>query len=247
MIDLGTRRNIPVIALFTAMDRPLGFACGNSLEVIESIESLKGNGPADLMEVTYALAAEMLFLAKKVSDPDEAWPLLREAISSGRALDKLGQIIEAQGGDRKVIDDTARLPTAAHRAEFSAPRDGYIARVSPRVVGHGIISLGGGRRTMHDDIDPSVGFVITAKPGDYVEKGERVATIHARDDKHLAAGRAALAEAIEIDDSPLPPLDLISHRMSTRGRDKWKGPGDKAAAVADIDYEDSEIILPPPA
>ena len=224
MIDLGTRRNIPVIALFTAMDRPLGFACGNSLEVIESIESLKGNGPADLMEVTYALAAEMLFLAKKVSDPDEAWPLLREAISSGRALDKLGQIIEAQGGDRKVIDDTTRLPTAAHRAEFSAPRDGYIARVSPRVVGHGIISLGGGRRTMHDDIDPSVGFVIPVKPGDQVKKGQAIGTVYARDEKGLAVGRKALSEAISIADSPVAPLDLISHRITATSRERWKAP-----------------------
>jgi len=247
MIDLGARRNVPVVALFTAMDRPLGCACGNSLEVIESIDALRGNGPHDLIRVTFALGAEMLYLANKVQKPADAWPLMRNAIDSGQALAKFGEIIEAQGGDRRVIDDTSMLPIASTRGDYLAPRAGYVARVSPRIVGHGIIALGGGRRTMDDHIDPSVGFVITAKPGDYVEKGERVATIHARDDKHLAAGRAALAEAIEIDDSPLPPLDLISHRMSTRGRDKWKGPGDKAAAVADIDYEDSEIILPPPA
>jgi pyrimidine-nucleoside phosphorylase len=224
MIDLGTRRNIPVIALFTAMDRPLGFACGNSLEVIESIESLKGNGPADLMQVTYALAAEMLFLANKVSDPDDAWPMLREAISSGRALEKFGEIIEAQGGDRKVIDDTTRLPMAAHRAEYLAPRAGYIARVSPRVVGHGIISLGGGRRTMHDDIDPSVGFVIPVKPGDQVKQGQAVGTVYARDEKGLAVGRKALSESIFIADSPVAPLDLISHRITATSREKWKAP-----------------------
>jgi pyrimidine-nucleoside phosphorylase len=206
------------------MDRPLGFACGNSLEVVESIESLKGNGPADLMQVTYALAAEMLFLAGKVSDPDDAWPMLREAVSSGKALEKLGEIIEAQDGDRRVIDDTTLLPMAPHRAEFMAPRAGHIARVSPRVVGHGIISLGGGRRTMHDDIDPSVGFVIPVKPGDQVKQGQPIGTIYARDEKGLTVGRRALAEAITIADSPVAPLELISHRITANSREKWKPP-----------------------
>jgi len=224
MIDLGARRKIPVIALFTAMDRPLGFACGNSLEVIESIESLRGNGPDDLMEVTYALAAEMLFLAGKVSEPNDAWPVLRAAITSGRALQKFGEIIEAQGGDRAVIDDITRLPTAPFKNEYLAPRAGYIARVSPRVVGHGIISLGGGRRTMHDDVDPSVGFVIPVKPGDQVEKGQPIGTVYARDEKGLAVGRRALSEAIFIADSPVAPLDLISHRITATGREKWKAP-----------------------
>jgi thymidine phosphorylase len=113
-------------------------------------------------------------------------------------------------------------------------------------VGHGIIALGGGRRMMDDEIDPSVGFVITVKPGDHVDKGEKIATIHARDEQHLAAGRVALSEAIEIGDSPIPALELISHRMSTRGRDKWKGPSASTPAP-EILYEDDGIILPPPA
>jgi pyrimidine-nucleoside phosphorylase len=206
------------------MDRPLGFACGNSLEVTESIESLKGNGPDDLMTVTYARAAEMLFLAGKVSDPDEAWPMLRQAVASGHALEKLREIIEAQDGDPRVIDDPQVLPTAAFHADYVAPRAGYIARVSPRVVGHGIISLGGGRRTMHDDVDPSVGFVIPVKPGDQVEKGQPIGTVYARDEKGRAVGQKALSEAIFIADSPVAPLDLISHRITATSREKWKPP-----------------------
>jgi pyrimidine-nucleoside phosphorylase len=176
------------------------------------------------MQVTYALAAEMLFLAGKVSDPDDAWPMLREAISSGRALEKFGEIIEAQDGNRRVIDDTSLLPMAPHRAEYMAPRAGHIARVSPRVVGHGIISLGGGRRTMHDDIDPSVGFVIPVKPGDQVKQGQPIGTVYARDEKGLAVGRRALSEAITIADSPVAPLELISHRITSTSREKWKPP-----------------------
>ena len=224
MIDLGARRNCPTVALFTAMDRPLGFACGNSLEVAESLAALKGHGPDDLMRVTYALGAEMLWLGKKVSRPDEAWPMMREAISSGRALQKFGEIIAAQGGDPRVTEDESALPASPARADYLAPRAGYVARVSPRVVGHGIISLGGGRRTMEDTIDPTVGFVIPVKPGDWVEKGEPIGSIHARDEKGIAVGREALSEAIHIDNVALPALELISHRITARGREKWKKP-----------------------
>lgn len=226
MIDLGARRDCPVVALFTAMDRPLGFACGNSLEVKEAIAALKGEGPEDVMRVTYALAAEMLFLAGKVPVPEAAWPSMREAISSGSALRKFAEIVAAQGGDAKVVDDPRLLPTAPHRGDYLASRAGYVARVSPRVVGHGIISLGGGRRTMEDSIDPAVGFVITVKPGDYVEKGEPIASIYARDDKGLAIGDKAMSEAIVIADSPVESLDLISHRVTAEGREKWKPPAD---------------------
>jgi len=226
MIDLGAHRRVPVVALFTAMDRPLGFACGNTLEVIESVAALKGHGPPDLMRVTYALAAEMLYLADKVSTPNDAWPLLRKAIADGSALRKFGEIIEAQGGDARVIDDPHILPTAPFCADYLAPRAGYIARVSPRVVGHGIISLGGGRRTMDDEVDPAVGFIIPVKPGDYVEKGEPIGSTYARDEKGLAVGAAALTEAIVIADSAAAPLELISHRVTSAGRDKWKGPAE---------------------
>jgi pyrimidine-nucleoside phosphorylase len=244
MIDLGARRNCPTIALFTAMDRPLGFACGNSLEVIESIEALRGEGPDDLMKVTFALAAEMLFLAHKVSTPDDAWPMLRNAVASGRALEKFGEIIQAQGGDRSVIDHPTRLPTAPSRAEYLAPRDGIVARVSPRVVGHGIISLGGGRRTMDDDIDPAVGFVIPIKPGDNVKKGQPIGTVYARDEKGLAVGRRALTEAILIADAHVAPLELISHRITATSREKWKGPSSHDDAKQN--EQDGVVLIPPP-
>jgi pyrimidine-nucleoside phosphorylase len=224
MIDLGARRKCPTVALFTAMDRPLGFACGNSVEVIESINALRGHGPPDLMRVTFALGAEMLYLANRVATPDEAWPIMKDAIASGRALKKFGDIIAAQGGDRNVIDDTKLLPLAEARGDYLAPRAGYIARVSPRVVGHGIISLGGGRRMMDDAIDPSVGFIIPVKPGDYVEKGEPIATVHARDAHGLAVGEKALSEAIFIGDAHIHPLDLISHRITATSRDRWRAP-----------------------
>jgi pyrimidine-nucleoside phosphorylase len=225
MIDLGTRHGCPVVALFTAMDRPLGRASGNALEVAESIAALEGQGPADLMEVTFALGAEMLLLAKRVKDAEDAWRMMDNAISSGLAREKFGEIIEAQGGDRGILDDLSRLPVAAAKRDYISPRAGFVTTVAPRIVGHGIIALGGGRRTMADEIDPSVGFVIGIKPGDWVEKGEQLATIHARDEKGLAIGEAALREAISIGDSKKESLDLVSHRMTASGRTKWKARG----------------------
>jgi pyrimidine-nucleoside phosphorylase len=224
MIDLGTRHGCPVVALFTAMDRPLGRACGNALEVAESIAALEGDGPDDLMEVTFALGAEMLLLGGGVKSVDDGWRMMDNAITSGLAREKFGEILEAQGGDRSILDDISRLPIAEAKREFLAPREGFIAQVAPRVVGHGIIALGGGRRTMADDIDPSVGFIIAAKPGDRVEKGQPLATVHARDENGLAIGEAALREAIVIADSKKESLELVSHRMTATGRTKWKAP-----------------------
>jgi pyrimidine-nucleoside phosphorylase len=225
MIELGADRGCPVVALLTAMDRPLGFACGNALEVKESIDALCGSGPDDLMEVTYALGAEMLMLAGAASSAEQAWPAMRDAIESGRALEKFAQIVETQGGNPRIVEDQGILPSAPMRADFVAGRDGFVTEVAPRTVGHGIIALRGGRRTMEDKIDPSVGFIITAKPGAKVERGQTLAVIHALDAAGIREGKRALSEAITVDDERLEPLPLISHRMTTDGAETWIRPG----------------------
>jgi pyrimidine-nucleoside phosphorylase len=217
MIDLGALHNCPVVALLTAMDRPLGWACGNALEVAEALEVLKGAGPVDLLEVTLALGSEMLQLAAVASTDEGARALMRDAISSGKALRKLEEIIAAQGGDKRVVRDPSLLPQAPHRATFSAPRAGFVRRVEPRAIGYGVIALGGGRRNMDDKVDLSVGYVITAKPGDKVKTGQSLATIHARSRADLDVGARVLEQAIEIGDSPGDPLPLVSHRVTSRG------------------------------
>jgi pyrimidine-nucleoside phosphorylase len=224
MIDLGADRGCPVVALMTAMDRPLGFACGNALEVKESIDSLRGDGPDDLMGVTYALGAEMLVLASVASNASDAWRMMSESISSGRALEKFGEIVEAQGGDARIVDDYGILPSAAETAEFAADRDGSVLEIAPRAVGHGIISLRGGRRTMEDRIDPSVGFVITAKPGDRVSRGDVLATIHAIDEAGIREGKRVLSDAISIGNGDARSLPLVSHRISSEGMAVWTSP-----------------------
>jgi pyrimidine-nucleoside phosphorylase len=219
MIDLGAQHGVPVVALLTAMDRPLGWACGNALEVAESIAVLKGGGPDDLLEVTLALGAEMLVLGGIAATEEAGRALMRDAIASGKALHKLEEIIAAQGGDKQIVGDPTRLPQAPERAPLLASRDGVIQTVEPRAVGYGVIALGGGRRNMEDKVDPSVGYVITAKPGDRVTKGQTLATIHARNRADLKSGAEALGKAIAIGDSAgdVRPLPLVSHRVTVRG------------------------------
>jgi pyrimidine-nucleoside phosphorylase len=217
MIELGADHDTPVVALITAMDRPLGRACGNALEVEESILALRGEGPPDLMSVTYALGAEMLVLAGAAPDHEAARRKMEQAIGTGRAAEHFQKIVEAQGGNPAVVDDPALLPQAAEVELYAAPRRGFISRVEPRAVGRGITSLGGGRTMMEDRLDLSVGFMITARPGDWVEQGEPLASIFARDRAGVESGRAALRTAITIADEADPPLPLVSHRVSAAG------------------------------
>jgi pyrimidine-nucleoside phosphorylase len=217
MIQLGDVHGCPVVAVFTAMDRPLGRACGNALEVEEAIAALKGEGPDDLIEVTLALGAEMLVLAGVAHDLEAGRADLSEALSSGRGAEQFRRIIEGQGGNPYVLDDPAVLPQAAECELFTAPRSGFVVRVEPRAVGRGIIALGGGRTTMTDTVDPAVGFVITAKPGDWVDAGEPMSSIYARDKSGIERGRAALRMAIAISDEAEPPLPLVSHRVTKAG------------------------------
>jgi len=222
MIALGEARGCPTVALLTAMDRPLGRACGHTLEVEEAIEGLSGRGPADLMEVTYALGAEMLVLVGVHPDQRQARQALETAVADGRALEKFARIIEAQGGNPAVVDDPSVLAQAGAVEVFRAPRGGVVAAVEPRRLGQAILELGGGRRTMEDAVDHSVGFVITAKPGDQVREGEPVASIFARDAEGIAVGQAALREAIRIAETgSLTPL--ITHRVTSRGVERLGG------------------------
>ncbi|HEX6814877.1 MAG TPA: thymidine phosphorylase [Gemmatimonadaceae bacterium] len=217
MVALGDANGCEVVALLTAMDRPLGRAIGNALEVEEAIHALSGEGPPDLMAVTYALGAEMLQLGGVAADADEARRRMEVAISSGQAARKLQEIIEAQGGNPGVVDDPAVLPQAGACELFEAPRRGFVARVEPRGIGRALVALGGGRAGPDDRIDPGVGFVVTAKPGDWVELGEPVATIFARDDAGIATGRSALRSSIVIGDEADHPLPLVSHRVTMDG------------------------------
>ena len=216
MINLGESRGCRTVALLTAMDRPLGRALGNALEIEETILALEGKGPADLMEVTLALADEMLVLGGLAKSRTEARQQLDRALASGAGLEMFGKLIEAQGGNPRIIEDPSLLPQAGAVEVYRAPASGTITSVEPRLIGRAITELGGGRRTLQDVIDPSVGFVITVKPGDKVTTGEPIASIFAKDKAGIETGWSALGRAITIgEDAVLSPL--ISHRVTVNG------------------------------
>ncbi len=216
MIALGGTHGCRTVALLTAMDRPLGHACGNALEVEEAIAGLRGEGPADLMEVTYALGVEMLLVAGIEVSRSSARARLELAVTSGAALDKLRRMVEAQGGNPAVVDDPGALPQARHSEAWESPQDGLVSEVAPRDIGRAINAMGGGRQRVTDQIDPSVGFHITVKPGHVVQRGQPLATIHARDEHGLDVGRRALHAAVRFGDRA-SPLPLISHRITSTG------------------------------
>jgi pyrimidine-nucleoside phosphorylase len=221
MIRLGEDRGCPTVALLTAMDRPLGGACGNALEVEESINALMGEGPQDLHDLTIAEGVEMLLLGRRIAPTDEARATaageLEQAIAGGAAARKFQEIIAAQGGDPRVVDDPGLLPTAERVEVFKAPARGTIRRIEPRAIGRAIVQMGGGRQKVDDVVDPTVGMVISARPGQQVAKGEALASIYVRDDAGLAIAREALARAIEIGDGPVEVPPLVAARISAGG------------------------------
>ena len=216
MVDLGEAAGCRTTALVTAMDRPLGRAIGNALEVEETLLALSGQGPEDLLTVTRALAMEMVLLAGRAPDPAAARRLVDDALASGAALDRFRELIEAQGGDPAVVDDPGRLPQAAEVELFEAPAAGTIAAVDPRPLGEAVVAMGGGRRRLGDTIDPSVGFVVSGRPGAPVAKGEPIASVFAADPAGIAVGLAALGRAIRFGE-PAPQLPLLVSRITAQG------------------------------
>ncbi len=178
MVDIGDGMNRETIALITDMSQPLGMAIGNSLEVIEAIETLKGKGAPDLLELCLHLGANMLLIAKKASDYDEAKKILEELIANGKAIEKMAEFIAAQGGDKAVIEDYSLLPQAKNEYQVLAKENGYVQVFHSEKVGVCALNLGAGRVKIDDDINLGAGIVLNKKIGDKVEKGELLATLY---------------------------------------------------------------------
>jgi len=185
MVAIGSNVGKKTVAIISDMEQPLGFNVGNSLEVIEAIETLKGRGPADFFKVSLTLATYMLILAGKAKDEDEAENILNEAISSGRALDILRKMVAAQGGDARAIDDYSILPGAKLSKEYKASSSGYVSRIACEETGECCVVLGAGRETKESEIDLGVGIVLSKKVGDKVNVGDVLATLYANDEKRL--------------------------------------------------------------
>ncbi|MBI4544846.1 MAG: thymidine phosphorylase [Gemmatimonadetes bacterium] len=222
MIAIGSAYGRPVTALLTAMDRPCGISVGNALEAAEAIRALQGGGPADLRELTLALAVEMLQLAGAAESRQAAGTAAAAALADGRALECMRRVIEAQGGDPGVLDDPSLLPRAPLTRTLEAARDGYVAEVNARHIGEAAVSLGAGRARLEDTIDPAVGFDIPVKPGQAVSAGQPLGVVHARTERGAEIGLAALRSAIQLgEEMPAPPLPLITHRVTAGGVEAW--------------------------
>jgi pyrimidine-nucleoside phosphorylase len=219
MVRLGEAGGCRTTALITAMDRPLGRAIGNALELEEALQALAGEGPADLRELTSRLAVEMLLVARASATPADAAREVEKAITSGRALDKFRQLVEAQGGNPAIVDDPGGLPQATEVELFEAAEGGTITAVDPRPLGQAVIEMGGGRRQLGDAIDHSVGFVVTARPGMSVTAGQPVASVFARDAVGIEVGMQALRSAIRYGPAD-PPLPLILRRVTAMGQEQ---------------------------
>lgn len=182
MVSIGNGAGRNTIAVVSDMDQPLGYAVGNSLEVIEAIETLKGKGPEDFTELVMELGSQMLIAGGRAATKEEAQSLLQETITSGAALDKLAEFIKAQGGDERAVYDTTLLPKASIIREIKSDTEGYIHKIKCDEIGICSLILGGGRETKESEVDLSVGFVLTKKIGDYVKVGDTLAIMHANDE-----------------------------------------------------------------
>jgi thymidine phosphorylase len=202
MVALGEEHQVKTSALLTRMDTPLGRAAGNAVEVEESVAALQGRGPADLMEVTLALARQMLDLAHIDKDP-------AAAIEDGRALATYRAMVRAQGGD-----PDAPLPQAAHVTHaLPAPADGWLTRLDALQVGTAAWRLGAGRARKEDAVSAAAGVICLAKPGDRVRKGQPLAELRTDDETRLGPALAALDGAVDVSEQPPPPLPspVIEH------------------------------------
>src|SRR5215211_7565961 len=195
MVDIGQLAGREVVALLSDMNQPLGNAVGNSLEVIEAIETLQDNGPEDFLEHCLHVSAHMLVLGQRAKDLSEGRALAEKSIANGSAFEKFCLLVQAQGGDVSYVNDTSKFPRAEYVEEVKAPQNGYLAQIQARSVGDAAVTLGAGRARKSDTVDHAVGFLIHHKVGDQVEKGEPLFTIHANAEGKLAEARQAVLSA----------------------------------------------------
>jgi pyrimidine-nucleoside phosphorylase len=214
MLAIGRGMGKKIVALVTDMEQPLGRTVGNALEIAECVETLRGQGPADLEELSVELAAWMLSLAGAAPSLEAGRARVRDALSSGAGLRKLQEVIALQGGDARVCDDTARLPRAAETVELRAESPGIVTAIGCRAVGHAAMLLGAGRETVDSRIDPAVGFVLRKKVGEAVRAGEPLVTVHVNDRARLDEALTRLRGAIHVGSAAPAPRPLVHAVLS---------------------------------
>jgi len=209
MVETGVRIGKRMVALITDMDQPLGLYVGNALEVIESIEVLKGGGPADLRDLSIELAAWMFYLGEKTSSIDEGRKLASQTIANGSAFEKFCEVTRLQGGNVDALRDPQKLPNARNRREIRSQTTGYVETINCEQVGVASLVLGGGRDEKEDNIDPAVGIVLHKKVGDRVAANEPICTLHYNSDARLGEAEALIRSSYAIGAQSAAPRKLI--------------------------------------
>jgi pyrimidine-nucleoside phosphorylase len=209
MVEIGRLAGIHTVAAITSMVQPLGYAVGNALEVAEAIAILREEGPQDVSDLCYHEAAELLVMTGKAPDFAEAQVQVMHAVRSGKAVEKLAEVIAAQGGNAQQIEHPERLPQAPVRVMLTAPRSGYIASIHSETVGLASMRLGAGRFEKGDQIDHRTGLVLQAKVGAYRHAGEPLVEIHARSESEAASIEHELLSAYTWSDAPVQPVPLM--------------------------------------
>jgi pyrimidine-nucleoside phosphorylase len=203
MVAIGASTGVQTECVLTAMDEPLGVAVGNALEIRECLELLHGRGPADTGAVVRSLAGRMLTLGGAARDPKAGAAMADRALTSGTALERFGRMVEAQGGDPRVVDDADRLPSVSTVQMVTAPRAGYLAEVRAVAIGQAANALGAGRQRVEDSVDHAVGIMVRAVIGDRVELGQPLFELHHRDGRGLDEALALCRSAVSLTDSPV--------------------------------------------
>lgn len=216
IVAIGQQNGVRTKALITAMDQPLGRAVGNRLEVIECLDILKGKGPADLIELSVRLTAEMVWLGGLAESVADATSHVHKVLRSGEGLECFRRIIAAQGGEPKVVDDYGRMPEAPHRTLLVAEQDGTIAGLHAERIGLGCMFLGAGRAKADDQVDHAVGAILLAKVGDHVKKGDALMEIHHRNHFGLDHALQRFREAYAWGKAPPAPQPLIIEEVTSR-------------------------------
>jgi pyrimidine-nucleoside phosphorylase len=220
MVETGERMGKKMAALLTDMDQPLGYYAGNSLEVIEVLEVLRGGGPKDLVDLCHELAAWMFLLGDRVKSIAEGRQLSKQFIDSGKAFEKFRQMVELQGGDPRAIDDPTLLPKAKHTLEVVSPKAGFLTAIQCEQTGIACVILGGGRDRKEDSVDPAVGFVLHKKVGDRVSSAESLCTVHYNSEERAAGAKALLEASFQIGEAPPAKLRPLIHRVIVKSGEK---------------------------
>lgn len=217
MVEIGTRAGRHVSALLTGMDEPLGSHVGNRLEVKEAIDILRGESAGPLLTVSLRLGAQLLIASGIASTPEQGEEMLRRALAEGRGLEKLRQMIRAQGGDDSVCDHPEVLAQAPIVRALPAERNGYIAHMDTARLGYASQELGAGRKQKTDVIDPRVGFIMHCRVGDRLEEGQPICTLYAAEEAALARAEQMIREAVEISDRPREKEKLLYALVTSAG------------------------------